>query len=70
MSTTISAVILNLLATLLPLIGIQIGTDELTTTIRVIVAIGTGLWIWAQRIKLQKAPGGFGDVKVSGARMK
>ena len=67
-STTISAVIVNLLATILPLLGIQIGTDQLTTTIQVIIALATGLWIWFQRTKLQAAPGGFGDVRGSGRR--
>ena len=68
MSTTISAVILNLLATFLPLIGIEIGTEQLTTTMQVLVALGTGIWIWYQRTKLQVAPGGYGDVTASGKR--
>lgn len=52
MSTTIVAVIVNLLSVGLPYAGITIGTDELTTTIQTIVAIVTGLWIWKQRIAL------------------
>lgn len=68
MSTTIGATIANLLATILPLLGIQVGSDELTKTIQVLVAIGSGLWIWYQRLTLQKAPSGFGDVNAIGAR--
>lgn len=67
-STTVAAVIVNLLATLLPYIGIQVGSDQLTTTIQTLVAIGTGLFIWYKRTTLQAAPGGFGDVKASGVR--
>jgi hypothetical protein len=62
MSNTIVAVILNLLATLLPLLGIQIGSDSLTTTIQTIVAIGTGLFIWYKRY--QK-----GDITKIGVRL-
>jgi len=51
----------NLLATLLPLVGVTVGSDELTKTVQVLVAIGTGLWIWYQRAKV-------GDVKWYGAR--
>ena len=70
MSTTIGATIANLLATILPLIGIQIGSDDLTKTIQVIVAIVTGLWVWYQRTTLQKAPAGFGDVTAFGTKEK
>lgn len=68
MSTQIIAVVINLLATLLPLIGVQVGTDQLTNTIQVLVAIGTGVWIWYKRTTLQEAPFGKGDVTALGAR--
>ena len=61
MSTTIVSVIINLLSVVLPLIGIQIGSDSLTTTIQTIVAIVTGLWIWKERI-------GRGDVNIVGMK--
>jgi len=61
MSTTISAVVVNLLATLLPLFGVTVGSEDLTKTVQVLVAVATGLWIWYQRT-LQ------GDVKWYGAR--
>lgn len=68
MSTTILAVIVNLLATLLPLINIDLGTAELTNAGQVIVAIVTGVWIWVQRTTLQKAPNGEGDVNLGGIK--
>ena len=61
MSTTITAVAVNLLATLLPLIGVQVGSDDLTKASQVIIAIITGVWIWYRRVKV-------GDVNVLGAR--
>ncbi len=51
MSQTILAVIINLLATGLPLIGVQVANDQLTTTIQVIIAVVTGLWIWVRRVQ-------------------
>ena len=61
MSTTISAVIINLLAVLLPLAGITVGSDALTTTIQTVTAIATGLWIWKERVKK-------GDINKFGVR--
>lgn len=68
MSTTISAVIINLLSVGLPLLGISVGSEQLTTFVQVLIAIGTGVWIWYQRTTLQKAPGGIGDVSALGVR--
>lgn len=62
MSTTILAVVINLLATILPQIGIEIGSEALTTTASTLLTIGTGLWIWYQRVKR-------GDVSVVGKRI-
>ena len=61
MSTTISAVIINLLSVILPLMGITVGSDALTTTIQTIIALGTGLWIWKERVKK-------GGVNILGAK--
>lgn len=60
-STTIIAVILNLLVNGLPYLGIVVGGDELETTVKTIVAVATGLWIWIERVKK-------GDVSASGFR--
>ena len=51
MSTTILATIINLAVTLLPLIGITVDSTSLETTIQTLVALGTGIWIWYQRVK-------------------
>lgn len=61
MSTTIIAVIVNLLAAILPKIGVQVGTEALTSTIQTLVLIVSGLWVWYQRV--QK-----GDVSPLGLR--
>jgi len=61
MSTTISAVVINLLAVLLPLLGVHVGDAALTTTIQTLIAVGTGLWIWAERVRR-------GDVTALGRR--
>lgn len=51
MSTTIVAVIINIFATVLPWLGVSVGTDELTTTVTVIVTVVTGVWIWYKRVQ-------------------
>lgn len=61
-STTITAVIIQLLVVLLPLVGIDVGTEALTTTVQTIVLLGSGLWIWKERLSR-------GDVSVLGARL-
>ena len=61
MSTTISAVILNLLVVGLPYLGITVGDAALTTTIQTVTAIVTGLWIWYRRTTR-------GDVSALGMR--
>ena len=68
MSSTIAAVIINLLTVVLPLIGVTVGSEQLTTAVQVIVAIVTGAWIWYQRTTLQVAPSGVGDVTALGLR--
>lgn len=61
MSTTIVSVFVLLASQVFPLLGIQVGSDQLTNTISTIVAIVTGLIIWYRRVQV-------GDVKVTGAR--
>lgn len=62
-STTISAVVINLLAVILPLMGVTVGSDALTTTVQTVIAIGTGLWIWVARVKK-------GDVNILGGKKR
>lgn len=61
MSTTIIAVIVQLLAVLLPKIGIEVGSEALTTTVSTLAVVGSGVWIWVQRVKK-------GDVTTIGVR--
>jgi len=63
MSTTISAVFIQFAAVILPLLGINVGTEALTTTVQTIVLVGTGLYIWYARTLR-------GDVSKFGARLK
>lgn len=50
-SQTYIAVIVNVLVILLPKLGVTIGSEELTTTIQVILGIGTAIWILVRRYK-------------------
>lgn len=61
MSTTYIAVIANLLAQLLPKLGVVIGTEELTTTIQTIVLLGSGLWVLFRRYQQ-------GDINLAGLK--
>jgi len=60
-STTYIAIIVNILAQVLPKIGVTVGTEELTSTIQVLVAVGSGLWVLVKRYKQ-------GDITVVGAK--
>ena len=61
MSTTIIATICSLLAVLLPSIGVNVGTEELTSAIQTIVVVASGIWVWIERVRR-------GDVNVIGLR--
>ena len=61
MSTTVSAIFLQLAVVFLPMIGIQVGSDQLTVTIQTITVVVTGLWIWYQRVQR-------GDIGTFGVR--
>ena len=61
MSTTYSAALISILATVLPMLGISVGSEELTTTFRVILVIISGLWVIKERVKR-------GDISILGVR--
>lgn len=63
MSTTILAAFINILATVLPLMGVDIGSDALTTTVYTLVAIGSALYVWLHRAAKK-------DVDMLGRRKK
>lgn len=60
-STTIVAVAVNLLSFVLPLLGLTIGNEALTTTVQTILVVCSGLWIYVQRVRR-------GDVNFAGVR--
>ncbi len=53
--------IIAVLANVLPLLGVQVGSEALTTTLTTIVTIGAGLWIMVRRYKM-------GGIKLFGGR--
>lgn len=59
MSQTISAVFIQLAIVILPMFGVRIGTDQLTSALQTIIVIASGLWIWIRRYQQ-------GDVTVFG----
>lgn len=54
MSQTYVAVIINFLVMILPRIGIDVGSEQLTITLQTIVAIVTGIWILVRRYQAGK----------------
>lgn len=68
MSSTIIAVFINLLVTLLPLIGIDTNSEQLNTTIQTIVSLVTGVWIWIQRTRLKSVGVANSDVNALGLK--
>lgn len=63
MSQIQTSAIVAVLANVLPLLGVQVGSDQLTTTITTIVTIAAGLWIMVRRF--QK-----GDIGLFGSRKR
>lgn len=62
MSTTIIALIVNLLGTALPYLGLaNITSEQLTITLNVLLAVGSALFLWAKRY-------GEGGIAISGVR--
>jgi hypothetical protein len=62
MSTTIIATIASILVTLLPHLGITVGSEQLTTTIQTVVVVISGIWIWYRRVAI-------GDISILGKRI-
>lgn len=61
MSTTIASVFVQFAVIILPALGIQVGSDQLTVAIQTATVILTGIWIWIQRLQR-------GDVTFFGVR--
>lgn len=60
-SQTYLAVIVMVLAQILPKIGVNLGNDELTSTVTVLVTVGAAVWALVRRYQ-------GGGVAMSGAR--
>lgn len=61
MSQTYVAAFISLLVVILPMFGIQVGSDQLTVTIQTIVVLVSQIWIMVRRHQV-------GDISVLGAR--
>lgn len=61
MSQIISAVVIQFLTIGLPLIGVTLGSDQLTSFAQTLIMIGTGVWIWVRRVQMR-------DVTAAGVR--
>ena len=62
MSTTIIALIVNLLGTALPYLGLaNLTSEQLTTTLNVLLAVGSALFLWLKRTSK-------GDIDIVGRR--
>lgn len=61
MSKTIASVLVQLLVIVLPMMGITVGSEQLTATVQTLVIVISGLVIWFERLQR-------GDVSFFGAR--
>lgn len=53
--------IVSILAVVLPALGIEVGSEELTTTLQTLVLLASSLWIIVRRVQQ-------GDIGLSGVR--
>ncbi len=67
-SSVYTAILINLLAQILPAIGVTAGTEQITSAVQLIVAIGTGLWIMYQRTLMKKVGKEQSDVNLAGVK--
>ncbi len=51
MSQTILAIIVQLLTLGLPMIGVTVGNDQLTSTIQTLILVVSGIYIWVRRVQ-------------------
>lgn len=51
MSTIIVATLVNLLTLVLPLVGIEYGSEQLTSFVQTLVGIATGIYIYIARVR-------------------
>lgn len=61
MSQIYVSAVVAILAQVLPHLGVQVGSDELTTLVSNIVTVGAALWVIIRRVKQ-------GDITALGVR--
>ena len=61
MSTTYSAALISILAMVLPMLGISVGSSDLTTTVQTILVVVSALWVMFKRVQR-------GDISLLGVR--
>ena len=62
MSTKVISAIVSILVMVLPLVGVSVGTEQLTSTIQTVVVIVSGLWVWYRTVTKENL-GVFGTQK-------
>ena len=55
MAPTFLAGLVSLLATVLPLFGIHVGSEQLTTTLQTLIVIGSGLVVLFRQVTTGRA---------------
>ena len=61
MSKIIASAAISLLAIGLPIIGVNVGSEQLTVTVQTIIVVVAQLWIWVSRVNM-------GGVNLAGIR--
>ena len=51
MSTTVIASLVSILAVVLPFLGVEVGSEQLTVTAQTIAVVLSGIWVWFQRVQ-------------------
>lgn len=69
-SPVVVALLVNILVHVLPLVGIEMGTESLTITIQSIVTLVTGIWAWFKYVTEKKALLGAIHVNAFGGSKK
>lgn len=61
MSQTVASVLIQLLTIVLPIMGVRVGSDELTSAVQTVVVVVAGIYIWVRRYQ-------EGDINIAGLR--
>lgn len=69
-SASIISLIVLVLANVLPKIGVNVGGEQLTSAIEVILTVVTGVIIWVRHVSLKKEALGSANVNAFGGVKK